>query len=352
MTTTALPVNKAPPKHQAVRLIRSRPARVLGIGVLLGALIFAAMASIAFGAADITLTTVLQAVFAFDPDNTQHLIIRTLRAPRAAVAVMVGASLGVAGAVMQGWTRNPMADTGILGIETGAALGVVAAVFFLKISSLTLYALFAFIGAAATAVVVYMLGSVGRSGPTPLKLTIAGAALTALLSSLTTGLLIFNERTLEDVRFWLAGSVAGRDIELLIQASPYLVVGLIIALALGRQITALSLGEDVAKGLGQNTGWVKGLSALAVVLLAGASVAVAGPIGFVGLVMPHMVRFVVGVDYRWVLPYSALVGAVFLLLCDVVARLIARPAEMPVGIMTALIGGPFFIWLVRWRVKR
>jgi iron complex transport system permease protein len=173
-----------------------------------------------------------------------------------------------------------------------------------------------------------------------------------LLSSFTTGLLIFNQRTLEEVRFWLAGSVAGRDLDLLLQASPYLLVGLVLALALGRQITTLALGDDVAKGLGQNTGWVKALSAIAVVLLAGASVAVAGPIGFVGLVIPHLVRFVVGADYRWVLPYSALCGAIFLLLCDVAARLIAKPTEMPVGIMTALIGGPFFIWLVRWRVKR
>lgn len=353
MTTTALSAPQASAKqHRATRLVRSRPALVAGIFVLLGALGFAAMSSIAFGAADITLPTVLQAVFAFDADNTQHLIVRTLRVPRAVIAVMVGASLAVAGGVMQGWTRNPLADTGILGIETGAALGVVAGVFFLKIGSLSAYALFAFAGATATAAAVYALGSVGRSGPTPLKLTIAGAALTALLASLTTGILIFNQRTLEEVRFWLAGSVAGRDIELLLQAAPYLLIGLVIALALGRQITALSLGDDVAKGLGQKTGWVKGLSALAVVLLAGASVAVAGPIGFVGLVIPHMVRFVVGVDYRWVLPYSALCGAIFLLLCDVAARLVARPAEMPVGIMTALIGGPFFIWLVRWRVKR
>jgi iron complex transport system permease protein len=312
----------------------------------------AAMSSIAFGAADITLPTVLQAVFAFDEENTQHLIIRTLRVPRAAVAVLVGAALAVAGAVMQGWTRNPMADTGILGIESGAALGVVAAVTFLNISSLASYALFAFGGAMATSVAVYALGAAGRGGPTPLKLTIAGAALTALLSSFTTGLLIFNQRTLEEVRFWLAGSVAGRDLDLLLQATPYLLVGLVLALALGRQITTLALGDDVAKGLGQNTGWVKVLSAIAVVLLAGASVAVAGPIGFVGLVIPHMVRFVVGADYRWVLPYSALCGAIFLLLCDVAARLIAKPTEMPVGIMTALFGGPFFIWLVRWRVKR
>jgi iron complex transport system permease protein len=280
------------------------------------------------------------------------LIIRTLRVPRAAIAALVGAALAVAGALMQGLTRNPLADPGILGIETGAALGVVAAVFFLNISSLYLYALFAFAGAALTAIAVYTLGSLGRGGPTPLKITVAGAALTALLSSFTTGILIFNQRTLEEVRFWLAGSVAGRDLNLLIQAAPYLLGGLVLALALGRQITTISLGDDIAKGLGQRTGWVKGLTAVATVLLAGGAVAVAGPIGFIGLVIPHAVRFLVGVDYRWILPYAALAGAIFLLLADVSARLVLRPTELPVGVMTALIGGPFFVYLVRWRVKR
>jgi iron complex transport system permease protein len=340
------------PKPQRLRLIQTRAALLLGIAVLSGVLIFALMSSIAFGAADIRLPTVLSAVFDFNEEDTQHLIIRTLRVPRTAVAALVGAALAVAGAVMQALTRNPMADTGILGINAGAALGVVAAVFFLQISSLSLYALFAFGGAAVAAIVVYTLGSLGRGGPTPLKLTIAGAALTALLGSLTTGLLMFNQRTLEEVRFWLAGSVAGRDLNLLLQASPYLFIGLTLAFSLGRQLTTLTLGDDVAKGLGQQTLWMKTLSSLAVILLAGASVAVAGPIGFVGLVIPHVVRFIVGVDYRWVLPYCALVGAIFLLLSDVAARLVLRPAEMPVGIMTALLGAPFFIYLVRWRVKR
>jgi iron complex transport system permease protein len=185
-----------------------------------------------------------------------------------------------------------------------------------------------------------------------LAITIAGAALTALLSSITTGILIFSQRTLVEVRFWLAGSVAGRDLNLLIQASPYFCAGLLLALALGRQITTISLGDDVARGLGQRIGWVQALTAVATVLLAGASVAVAGPIGFVGLVIPHAVRFLVGVDYRWILPYAALAGAIFLVLSDVAARLILRPTELPVGVMTALIGGPFFVYLVRWRVKR
>jgi iron complex transport system permease protein len=337
---------------RAIQLARSRPALLFGLLICAGLLVVALMSSIAFGAADIAAADVWAAIVRFDPSSTEHLIIRTLRVPRAAVAALVGAALAVAGALMQGLTRNPLADPGILGIETGAALGVVGAVFFLNIDSLYLYALFAFAGAALTAVAVYALGSLGRGGPTPLKITVAGAALTALLSSCTTGMLIFNQRTLEEVRFWLAGSVAGRDLTLLLQAAPYLLAGLALALALGRQITTLSLGDDVAKGLGQRTGWVKGLAAVATVLLAGGAVAVAGPIGFVGLVIPHVVRFLVGVDYRWILPYAALVGAIFLVISDVAARLALRPIELPVGIMTALIGGPFFVYLVRWRVKR
>lgn len=347
MTTSA-----TRPSSRPVSAPRSQVLRLLGLPLCAGLLGLALMSSIAFGAADIAPVDVWAALVAFDPTSTEHLIISTLRLPRAAVAALVGAALAVAGALMQGLTRNPLADPGILGIETGAALGVVAAVFFLNIGSLYLYALFAFAGAALTAVAVYTLGSLGRGGPTPLKITIAGAAFTALLSSLTTGMLIFNQRTLEEVRFWLAGSVAGRDLNLLIQAAPYLLVGLLLALALGRQITTISLGDDVAKGLGQRTGWVKALTAVATVLLAGGAVAVAGPIGFVGLVIPHAVRFLVGQDYRWILPYAALVGAIFLVLADVAARLLLRPTELPVGVMTALIGGPFFVYLVRWRVKR
>jgi iron complex transport system permease protein len=280
------------------------------------------------------------------------LIIHTLRLPRALTAVLVGSALGVAGAIMQGLTRNPLADPGLLGIEAGAALGVVGAVIFLNISSLAAYALFAFGGGAITAVAVYGLGSAGRGGPTPFKLTIAGAAVSALLSSLTTALLMFNQRALEEVRFWLAGSVAGRTLPLIAQAAPYLIGGLVVALLLGRQITTLSLGDDVATSLGQNVGWVRAVSALVVVGLAGASVALAGPIGFVGLIIPNAVRMFVGVDYRWILPYSAVIGATFLVLSDVAGRLVLRPLELPVGVMTAAIGGPIFIYLVRWKMGR
>ena len=331
---------------------KSRSLLPAGLGVLVLLLLLAMLSSVAFGAANVAPGDVWAALFHFDPDSTQHLIIRTLRVPRAVVAALVGAALAVAGAIVQGLTRNPLGDPGILGINTGAALGVVAAVFFLGIDSLSLYALFAFGGAAITALAVYAIGSLGRGGPTPLKLTVAGAAMTALLSSLTTAVLILDQRTLEEVRFWLAGSVAGRDLTLLLQAAPYLLGGLLLALALGRQITTIALGEDVAQGLGQRTGLVKGLAALAVVLLAGGAVAVAGPIAFVGLVIPHVARFLVGADYRWILPYSALLGAIFLIASDVAARMALNPIELPVGVMTALIGGPFFVYLVRWRVRK
>jgi iron complex transport system permease protein len=303
------------------------------------------------GAAEISLDKIVAALIAFN-GSTDHLIIRTMRLPRSLIAMLVGAAIAVAGALMQGLTRNPLADPGILGINAGAAMAVVITVFLCGTSSLSLYAWCAFLGAGVTAVLVYWLGSLGRGGLTPLNLTIAGAAITALLSSLTTGILILSQQTLDEIRFWLAGSVAGRDFTLFLQVLPYIAVGLVVAFALGRQITTLSLGEDVAQGLGQRTAWVKLIAALSVVLLAGSSVAAAGPIGFIGLVIPHTVRFLVGVDYRWILPYSAVFGAILLLLADISARLLIAPQELPVGVMTAILGAPFFIYLARWKVKR
>ena len=329
--------------------MRSRSGLTFGLLACSAVLLFCLLASVRFGAARIGTLDVM-GVFLDYGGSEEDLIIRTLRVPRALIAALVGAALAVAGAIIQGLTRNPLSDPGILGIEAGAALAVVCSVFFLGASSLTTYALFAFAGAALSAAVVYGLGTLG-GGMNPMKLVVAGAALAALLSSLTTAVLIFNQRTLEEIRFWLAGSVAGRDLGLLLQVSPYVAAGLVLAFALGRQITALTLGEDVATGLGQRTAWVKGLSVAAVVLLAGSAVAVAGPIGFVGLVVPHVARFFVGVDYRWILPYSALLGATLLVSADIAARVVLRPQELPVGIMTALVGAPFFIYLARKRIK-
>lgn len=313
----------------------------LGLGMFLLSVCF--LTSILLGAADISPLTVWQSLTQFD-GSTNHLIIRTVRLPRAIMAVVVGAALAVAGAITQGLTRNPLAAPDILGINVGAALAMVLAVF-LGIGSGAVG--FAFMGAAIAAVTVYWLGSMGRSGLTPLKLVVAGAALSYLLGSLTTGILILSQRTLDEIRFWLAGSLAGQDMASLLPVLPYICVGLVGSLALGRPLTLLSLGEDVAQGLGLQTAWIKIAAAVTVVLLAGSSVALAGPIGFVGLVVPHVVRFGVGVDYRWILPYAMIAGGVLLSVADIAARLIIRPQELPVGIMTALVGAPFFIYLAR-----
>ncbi|NEO98562.1 MAG: iron ABC transporter permease [Symploca sp. SIO2E9] len=330
---------------------KSSPLLLTGLLLSLLILWLCLMASITLGAADISLGEVYQALRAFD-GSTDHLIIRTVRLPRTITAMLVGAALAVAGALMQGITRNPLADPGILGISSGAALAVVVATFVFGTNSLNVYAWLAFLGAGITAITVYFLGSLGRGGLTPLNLTIAGAALTAFISSVTSGILIISQRTLEEIRFWLAGSLAGRDINLLLQVLPYFCIGLLLAFALGKQITTMSLGEDVAKGLGQETVWVKVMAALSIVLLAGASVAIAGPIGFIGLVIPHIVRILVGLDYRWILPYSAILGAVILVFADICARLVIKPQELPVGLMMPLIGAPFFIYLIRSKLKR
>ena len=319
------------------------------MGLLILLLCF--FASLAVGAADISLGSIYTAFTAFD-GSTEHLIIRTVRLPRSLIATFVGAALAVAGAIMQGITHNPLASPSILGVNAGAAFAVVVATFIFGSSSLSVYAWFAFLGAGITAVMVYLLGSLGRGGLTSLNLTIAGAALTAFISSITRGILIISQRTFEEIRFWIAGSIAGRELDLFMQVLPYLGVGLLLAFALGRQITTLSLGEDVAKGLGQQTAWVKIAAAVSVVLLAGGSVAIAGPIGFIGLIIPHMSRFLVGVDYRWILPYAPMLGAILLLVADTCARIVIQPQELPVGLVMPLIGAPFFIYLIRSKVKR
>lgn len=319
---------------------------VVGLAILLICFIY----SVRWGAVEIPLAQILTSFTAFDGSDN-HLIVLTIRLPRSLIAILVGSSLAVAGALMQGLTRNPLADPAILGIESGAALFVVAAIYLFGSSSPSLITIAAMLGAAATAILVYFLGSLARGGPTPLNLTVAGAALTALIFSITTAILILSQQTLDQIRFWLAGSLAGRDLNILLQVLPFAGVGLILAFALGRQITTISLGDDVAQGLGQQATWVKINTAISVVLLAGSSVALAGPIGFIGLVVPHMVRFFIPGDYRWILPYSAIIGATLLLVADIAARVLLKPQELPVGVMTALVGAPFFIYLAKSKVK-
>jgi iron complex transport system permease protein len=250
---------------------------------------------------------------------------------------------------MQAVTRNPLADPGILGIEAGAALAVVIGISVLGISSLSGYVWLAFVGAAIASIAVYAIGALGREGATPVKLALAGAALTALLGSLTYLVLLTDVHALDRYRFWVVGSLAGRDSAIVASVWPFIAVGAAIALVSGRLLNTLALGDDVARSLGQRVGRARVLSATSVVVLCGAATAAVGPIAFVGLTIPHAARAITGPDYRWILPYSAVLGPVLLLGADVLGRVVVRPAELQVGIVTALLGAPFFIALVRRR---
>ena len=332
-----------------VRFLRRRvyllPGLVAGAGGLGGLLVF----SIMLGAAEISPGTVFDAIFEFDGESFDHLVIRTVRLPRVICGIFVGAALASAGAVMQGLTQNPLASPGILGVNAGAAFAVVLAVFILGNPPLSTYAIFAMIGAAGGAVVVYGLASAGRGGATPLRLTLAGVIVTAFIAAFTTAILITDQDTLDQIRFWTVGSLSGREWRLLGWTAPYMAAGVVAALVLARQITTISLGRDVAAGLGQNTALVRGLASAAVILSAGGAVALAGPVGFVGLIAPHAARFVVGTDYRWILPYSALAGALIVVGGDAAARVVIRPQELPVGVMMGIAGAPFFVYLARWK---
>lgn len=314
-----------------------------------GLLVALAFLSVAYGSKTIDLATVVEAFTSYDPSNNDHLIIRSLRLPRTLIGIGVGVALGLAGAVMQGVTRNPLADPGIFGVEAGAALAVVVGIYVFGIGSLTGYVWFAFAGAGMASVVVYGLGSVGRGGATPVKLALAGAAMAALLSSLTSAILIVDVTTLDQFRFWAVGSLAGRDASIAAQLGPFLVVGVLLSFASARGLNTLALGDHVARSLGQRVQLARATSGLAVIVCSGAAVAAAGPIGFVGLTIPHVARSICGPDYRWMMPWSVVLAPSLLLCADIVGRIVARPGELQVGIVTAFIGAPFFVALVRRR---
>lgn len=330
---------------------RAQKAARLTLGLLLLGLALAviAMLSLATGARAIPLENVWTALVAFDPNATEHRIIWDLRMPRTVVGLMVGAALGLAGAVLQGATRNPLADPSILGIHAGASLAVVLGVALLGMTQLSTYAWMAFAGAGAAMLVVYSVASLGREGATPVKLALAGAAITAVLHSIINAILLTSPRTLDEIRFWQVGSLSGRSMDIALQVAPFLAVGMILALATARLLDGLSMGDDVARALGQRIGLSRGMAGLAAVILAGASTAAAGPIAFVGLTVPHVARAITGPGYRWILPYSMLLAPILLLGADVLGRVIAPPGEVQVGIVTAFLGAPFFIALVRRR---
>lgn len=321
------------------------PARLAWLLVLLLVLALVGAASVALGVRAVSFGDVVSGLTGSTATIEQAAVNR--RVPRTVLAMTVGGSLGLAGAVMQGVTRNPLADPGILGVTTGASLAVVVGIAFLGLSSPAGYVWMAIAGATLAAALVYAIGSAGRGGATPLKLALAGAATSAAFSSLISAVLLPRIEVMDSFRHWQIGGVGGADALRLAQVAPFLLVGTLLCLATSRGLNALALGDDVATGLGVRVGTTRLLAAAGAISLCAAATAVAGPIGFVGLAVPHLVRLLVGVDHRWLLPFSVLGGAVLLTAADVVGRLVARPEEVDVGIITAIVGAPVFIWIVR-----
>ncbi|MBE1532648.1 FecCD family ABC transporter permease [Actinomadura algeriensis] len=345
-TVPARPRTSPPPARKIAR----GPAR-LGAGLVLtaAAVLAAAWASLLIGPGDVPAGAAWNAIFDYDPAVKAQLIAQEVRIPRTVAGLLAGAALGLAGAIMQGVARNPLADPGLLGVNAGAAVAVVVAIGLFGLTSPAQYIWFGFLGALGAAVLVYTVAARGRGGATPVKLALAGAATAALLGSITRAILLTQRETYEQFRFWEVGSLAGRDGEVLRQALPFIVAGVVLALCLGPRLNALSLGDDVARGLGQRVGLARAGAAAVVVLLCGSATVVAGPLIFVGLVVPHVARLIVGPDHRWLLPYSALLAPVLLLVSDIIGRVVAWPGEVQVGIVTGALGSIPFIWLVRRR---
>jgi iron complex transport system permease protein len=308
-------------------------------------------ASLAIGNRAIDPLDVIRALTSGGANGTDDMVVVDLRLPRTLIGLGAGAALGLAGTLMQGLTRNPLADPGLLGVNAGASLAVVAAITFLGVSSPSSFIWFALAGAAVATVLVYLVAA-GRRGATPLGLTLAGTALTAGITSVTTLLLLTNTQTLEQYRFWTVGSLVGRDLDTLSALLPFLGVGAVVALLLGRSLNLLALGDDAARGLGGRIGRTRALAAVAIVLLCGSATAIAGPIVFIGLVVPHVVRRFTGSDYRWILPFSAVAGAALLVTADIVGRVVVPPGELEAGLVVAVIGAPVMIALVRGSRER
>ncbi|SMO32233.1 FecCD family ABC transporter permease [Melghirimyces algeriensis] len=308
--------------------------------------------SVALGKTPITFQTAIDAFTHYDGNNKEHVIIMTSRLSRAIIATVVGASLAVAGALMQALTRNPLAAPDIFGINAGALFFIVAAATFFSVDSLVQYMWIGFLGAAIAGGLVYLLGSLGGDGLSPIKIVLAGAAISALFISFTQGMLVIDEQKIQSILFWLAGSVSGRELDMLLSVLPFIAVAGIIALFLGKPVNILMSGDDVAKNLGLNTHLTKVMIGVVVVFLAGGSVAIAGSIGFIGLVVPHIVKGITGPNYLWIIPLSALTGASLLIMADLAARFVIMPQEMPIGVMTAFLGTPFFIYIARKGVTK
>ncbi|GAB3465358.1 iron chelate uptake ABC transporter family permease subunit [Kineococcus endophyticus] len=323
-----------------------RPTALL---VALVLLLVAVTASLAVGSREIPLGTVVDALRGAGGNAQDVLVVRELRVPRTLVGIAVGVALGLSGALMQALTRNPLADPGLLGVNAGAAAAMVTAVGVLGLTSRLQLVWAAVAGAAVVSVLVYLLGATGRGGATPVRLALAGTAISAALYAYVSGMVLLDTRTFDRFRFWQVGTLAGHDLTVVTQLLPFFVVGTVLALSQARSLNALALGEDSGRALGAHVGRTRVLTAVAVTLLCGAATAAAGPIAFVGLAVPHLVRALTGPDQRWVLPLSCLVSPALLLFGDVLGRVVVRPGELEVSIVTAILGAPVLIALVRRR---
>ena len=326
--------------------VRSR-RRWVGLAVAGAALLVAVALSIAVGSRTIGLATVWRVLWHED-GSPESVIVHSLRLPRTLLGIGVGAGLGLAGCVMQALTRNPLAEPGLLGVSLGASTGVVFAIAFLGVGSATGYVWFAFAGAALTSVTVFALGGSGRA-PTPERQVLAGVAFTSVLGAIIWAVLVTNREAFDRYRHWDVGSFADRETSTILQVMPFLLGGILLALALGRQLNALSMGDESATSLGAHPGRIRALGILTVTLLCGAATAAAGPIWFVGLAVPYVARVIVGSDQRWILAYALVLGPALLLGSDVLGRVLVAPAELPVGVVTAFLGAPLFIALCRRR---
>lgn len=335
------------PDADAARAALKRPAavRLAWLAAALVVVAAACLASFAFGVRDVTFEEILRGLSG-DTSGVSEAAVAA-RIPRTALGLLVGAALGLAGTTFQAVTRNPLADPGIFGITSGASLAVVGSLAFFGLSGAYPTMGVAIAGAAVTAVFVYSVGSLGSGGATPLKLALAGAATTAALQSLISAVLLPRVDLLEQFRFWQIGGVGGATWDRISLLTPVLVVGALVVFAMARGMNSLALGDDLAASLGEHVGRTRVVATIGAVILCGAATAIAGPIAFIGLIVPHVCRLTIGTDHRWLLPASAIAGAGLLVIADVIGRLVLPSADVEVGIVAALIGAPFFIWIVR-----
>ena len=337
--------DSAIPQDAAAFAGRSGRVRTLWLVMVAALLVLLCALSVATGTREVAWSDIVAALVGQVDSIGQAAV--AVRIPRTLLALLAGAALGLAGAIMQGVTRNPLADPGILGVNMGASLAVVVGVAWFNITSAQAYIFTAILGAGVSAVFVYVIGSLGRGGATPLKLALAGAATSVAFSSLVIAVVLPRNDIAGGIRAWQIGGVGGATFDRISHVLPFLAVGFVISLLSARKLNSLALGDELAAGLGERVAVARGVAAFGAILLCGATTAICGPIGFVGLVVPHLCRLLVGVDHRWLLPFSGLSGACLLLAADIAGRIVARPAELDVGIVTAFIGAPFFIWIVR-----